>query len=101
ETTRAGDLASRFGGDEFTLLLPRTAGEGAVALSNRLRERLDLIAKQEELPPISVSIRVATWHGPAAPLPHDLFRPPARALYQAKAAGGNRAERTSLAEDLW
>lgn len=35
---RAGDVAGRYGGDEFTVLLPDTKEQDAIPLANRLRE---------------------------------------------------------------
>ena len=37
---RETDVVARFGGDEFTLLLPDTSTEGAVQVAERIRDRL-------------------------------------------------------------
>lgn len=38
---RPGDIACRFGGEEFVLLLPMTPAEGAMTLLNRIRTQLE------------------------------------------------------------
>jgi len=37
---RETDIVARFGGDEFAVVLPDTGGEGAVAVAERIRERI-------------------------------------------------------------
>ena len=39
-SARETDVVSRFGGDEFALVLPDTGAEGAVAVGERIRERI-------------------------------------------------------------
>ncbi|PYR76482.1 MAG: hypothetical protein DMF86_12110 [Acidobacteria bacterium] len=39
-SARETDVAARFGGDEFALVLPDTGSDGAVAVGERIRERL-------------------------------------------------------------
>jgi diguanylate cyclase (GGDEF)-like protein len=55
---RATDIAARFGGDEFAVVLPETSDEGARLLSQRILEHL---AEDTEQPPLSVSIGVALY----------------------------------------
>jgi diguanylate cyclase (GGDEF)-like protein len=40
ETLRVSDISARIGGEEFVLLLPETTLEGALAVTERLRERI-------------------------------------------------------------
>ena len=39
EAIRINDLGCRYGGEEFTVILPNTAGEGARVVAERIRER--------------------------------------------------------------
>jgi diguanylate cyclase (GGDEF)-like protein len=59
---RATDLAARYGGDEFCLVLPETPGEGAANIAKRIS---DSLKDEPEVPPVSVSWGAATYpfHG--------------------------------------
>jgi diguanylate cyclase (GGDEF)-like protein len=52
------DLAARYGGDEFAVVLPETGGEQARRVGERIRHRL---ANDGEEPPISVSVGAAVY----------------------------------------
>ncbi len=61
-TSRGSDLASRWGGDEFVVLLAGTGNEGAKAFSARFHERLDQAILQLEMPlDVKVSSGFATY----------------------------------------
>ena len=91
QQVRESDIVGRFGGEEFTVLLPRTDDAGAYGIAERLQasaSRLSVSADPETGARISVtvSIGVAVFgqHG------HDLFELLAAAdmaLYRAKDAG--------------
>src|SRR5207245_11055704 len=40
-TVREIDVVSRFGGDEFTVILPQTGPEGAQIIADRIRQRIE------------------------------------------------------------
>lgn len=89
-TIRATDLAARYGGDEFVVLLTRTDRAGALRVADAVRERvidggqqMGFVSGQ-----ISVSIGVAEYD-PAAPGEGPLLDQADRALYLAKSAGRN------------
>jgi diguanylate cyclase (GGDEF)-like protein len=93
---RGYDLIGRFGGEEFTVLLPHTTAGEAVEITERLRA---IIADLTVLPGqdgagrrparITVSIGVAAIGGARRGLP-DLLAAADAALYQAKNTGRNR-----------
>jgi len=42
-TIRTMDIAARYGGDEYIILLPETTNQGAIQLANRVREDIELM----------------------------------------------------------
>ena len=86
---RASDFAGRFGGEELLVLLPETTAQGALALTERIRDMIASIRVQGVERAITVSIGVADLiqHGGDA---SGLLRQADRALYTAKATGRNR-----------
>ena len=86
------DVACRYGGEEFVLILPEISAEAAVERFEQFRQSiadLSLEFEGRELPHIAVSIGVAIFpeHGDKA---SDLLRAADEALYRAKNAGRNR-----------
>jgi diguanylate cyclase (GGDEF)-like protein len=91
---RPSDLGARFGGDEFSVLLPDTSLEEAAALAERIRGDLVLRCSADEIQRGSaqLSIGVACL-APGAEAKHrDLVAAADKALYQAKHHGRNRTE---------
>lgn len=90
---RASDVAARFGGDEFIVLLPHTDNEQAQSLSRRIVEAFALYADRE-LPHLDpgLSIGIASLSDTLADVPEALVRAADRALYHAKQEGKNRIE---------
>ena len=109
---RAGDVAARWGGEEFLLLLPNATAEAACDVANRLHQILNTPDSWhvEFDRPITMTFGVAT-HNEFETF-DDTIRRADAALYRGKAAGRNRlvlhhgvrasvvAETTFLANDL-
>lgn len=96
---RGEDIAARYGGDEFAVLLPETPKQGAALKAERLRafiERFDF--SEHNLPLETVSIGVASFPEDAADR-GELIDCADKALYAAKHMGRNRIAsfRTSMA----
>ncbi|HAU56177.1 MAG TPA: GGDEF domain-containing protein [Comamonadaceae bacterium] len=90
ETTRAVDFVARYGGEEFVVLLPHTADAGhAMAAAEKIRTA---IADATFPGPgrLTVSIGASLWQ-PSDPNASGVIERADAALYQAKAAGRNRA----------
>ena len=82
--TRQYDLAARFGGDEFCVLLPETDLQGALVVADRIR----MFAEQAEEPRMTVSVGVAVEQGGDVTAA-DLIALADRAAYRAKFSGRN------------
>ncbi len=89
---RAGDIACRYGGEEFVLILPEAGVEASAARAEDVRQRvktLDVKSGETKLGPITISAGVAVF--PAdAPSRDELLRVADACLYQAKEAGRDR-----------
>jgi diguanylate cyclase (GGDEF)-like protein len=91
---RGGDMASRYGGEEFTLILAESALADAQNRAELLLEKIKALRvtfNGSPLGTISVSIGVAAYpeHGDEAT---SLLRAADTALYAAKQAGRDRVE---------
>lgn len=84
-SVREGDVAIRFGGEEFLVALPATDLAHAAEVAHRIRERVETAA----LPfPLTISAGVAAGDA-ARDGPEQVFDRADQALYRAKAAGRN------------
>jgi diguanylate cyclase (GGDEF)-like protein/PAS domain S-box-containing protein len=86
---RQGDTVYRYGGDEFALILPETAREGAIEVTDRLKEMFSrYVHGEEKRIRLSLSIGIANY-------PEDgndekeLIGAADRRMYLSKESGGN------------
>jgi len=90
---RSADVASRYGGEEFCILLPQTAVSEAGAIADRIRQRVATAdfphGKTQPLGRVSISIGVSTF-SPLVNTPENIIAAADRALYQAKSMGKDR-----------
>jgi diguanylate cyclase (GGDEF)-like protein len=98
---REGDSISRYGGEEFAVVLPFTDANGARLVAERLREAVSELRYAHPAPGrevVTVSIGVAcliptlVLGTSAASASEELFLLADAALYQAKQLGRNRVE---------
>ena len=92
-SVRGADVACRYGGEEFVLILPDSDGKAAITIAERLRSRMehdpiDVSGGQKKLS-ITISLGVASIEGS-----HDtaeaMLKRADEALYRAKREGRNR-----------
>ena len=84
------DIIGRFGGDEFSIIMPETNSEGATLVAERLRASLADIAifHENQIINISVSIGIASLDRETIHYT-ELVKQADKALYKAKAKGRN------------
>ena len=92
---RAVDIASRYGGEEFCILLPQTGMVEAGVIADRIRHRVSITefphGKAQPLGHVTISVGVSTFtkHIDNS---ENIIAAADRALYQAKSLGKDRVE---------
>jgi diguanylate cyclase len=89
ETIRQVDIAARYGGDEFAIILPNTSLKDATIVAERLVgivSRAPLVWRKDE---IAISISVGVGQLDENDTPDDIASRSDKALYTAKQAGKN------------
>jgi diguanylate cyclase (GGDEF)-like protein len=106
EQLRSYDLAGRFGGEEFAILLPQTREDHAVSIADRLRMHIAGMSvpvsddgKPENCIRLTVSVGVAPLDDTNRELT-DLLAAADSALYLAKQAGRNRTHLANTSAPL-
>tara|TARA_R110001592_G_scaffold363341_1_gene684445 strand:+ start:69463 stop:70416 length:954 start_codon:yes stop_codon:yes gene_type:complete len=92
---RSSDVATRYGGEEFCLLLPNTTIDGALEVSKRIRsamERMEILHKTSRISDlVTMSDGVACLTPSPEGIPTELVALADEALYNAKAQGRNQS----------
>ena len=92
ENVRGGDIACRYGGEEFFVMLPECSAEELEKRAEEIRsgtKEIRIKYEEEWLGPVTCSLGIAMFpfHGSTA---SDLVQRADRALYQAKRTGRDR-----------
>jgi diguanylate cyclase (GGDEF)-like protein len=98
ECSRTSDIACRYGGEEFTLVLPGSDIDGASAWAERLMSRvhsMEVRMGNRQLPAITVSMGLAVFPGHGV-TDTELLQAADKALYEAKHTGRNRMHLAAL-----
>ena len=96
KNVRRTDLAARFGGKEFMVLLPDSPASGAIETAEKLRAALEVepivveTGGGKEALAMTISIGVATMTREAPSSFDDLAERADQVLYAAKLSGRNR-----------
>jgi diguanylate cyclase (GGDEF)-like protein len=91
DSIRRGDVASRYGGEEFSLVMPNADEASAIKLATRLRKNIfgkSFVYLRREIT-VSVSMGIALYPGDATTR-STLIEKADQALYAAKKNGRNR-----------
>jgi diguanylate cyclase (GGDEF)-like protein len=93
-SVRQGDVACRFGGEEFVVVLPGTGATEAFEVAERVRQsvqKLEVMYRNQSLGRSTVSLGIAVYPL-AGETPAQLIEAADQALYAAKNAGRDRVE---------
>jgi len=88
---RQGDIACRYGGDEFVLILPGAQLQDAENRAEKIRKQLNSLSVKHEtvdlIVKISLGLAIYPWHGSTV---DEIIRAADTALYEAKQSGRDR-----------
>jgi diguanylate cyclase (GGDEF)-like protein len=93
QTVRRSDIVSRYGGEEFAIVLPETQLKGAVILAERLRKNVEQLAVKagDATIRMTISLGLTIWE-PASTVTEkaDIIEAADKALYASKSSGRNK-----------
>jgi diguanylate cyclase (GGDEF)-like protein len=87
---RTPDIFSRYGGEEFVLVMPETALQHALLVAERLRAAIESLKDKVEGIPVTASIGVVETTGETGLTLDILLNRADEAMYSSKNAGRNR-----------
>lgn len=90
---RKSDIVSRYGGEEFVILLPETTLENAHLVLDKIRNQIsNILIPIEDSPPFSITFSGGIAGGSLAPemTPADALKIADKHLYEAKLSGRNQ-----------
>jgi diguanylate cyclase len=88
--SRATDFISRFGGEEFTMLLPNTNSQSALILADQLRQTIEKTGFNASGVSVDITISCGITEFTSNDTDETAFERADLALYQAKEQGRNR-----------
>lgn len=95
DTLRGADVAARFGGEEFSILLPQTTIEEAFTIAQRIRSNIEQTKFLHRLVTVSIGVTSCSAESCATA---DLVKLADDALYEAKHLGRNRVRAFKMSE---
>jgi len=94
-SVRKLDIPFRYGGEEFTVILPEARLDNAYKIAERIRRAIELEASSKTMP-VTVSLGIASWPSDGV-TKEEVIGCADAALYRAKQTGRNR---TCLSSDI-
>lgn len=106
KSSRNSDFVARFGGEEFSVILPNTNSEGAMHCAEELRRAIDKVPWPDRDVTVSIGVTTIEYRQVKGDIATDvptevltkLLNEADKALYQAKETGRNKACHFHLAE---
>ncbi|MFL0803715.1 MAG: sensor domain-containing diguanylate cyclase [Agarilytica sp.] len=92
ELARQSDIACRFGGEEFAVILPKCDEAGAEKFAQRIRTEIETTDYDTDAGPLKVTVSIGVGTHQAGDSHQHLFKRVDQALYRAKKLGRNRVE---------
>jgi len=83
------DVAGRYGGEEFFVILPEISIKGSITVAQRIREEVERIKKDNTHSAITISIGAAEYNGEDI---QEIVKRADQLLYKAKEHGRNCIE---------
>ncbi|MEO1673470.1 MAG: diguanylate cyclase [Cyanobacteria bacterium J06631_2] len=91
---RPADVAFRYGGEEFAVILPHTEGQGAIKVAEEIHEQIQeqrIVHSSSQVSEyITLSVGISSIIPDTRTSPHNLISAADSALYDAKLKGRNR-----------
>jgi diguanylate cyclase (GGDEF)-like protein/putative nucleotidyltransferase with HDIG domain len=88
-STRSLDMTFRYGGEEFTVILPQAPLDAAYKIAERIRKTVETKTGSKAMP-LTVSLGIASWPSDGVTR-EEIIGCADAALYRAKQTGRNRA----------
>ncbi|MFC1602296.1 diguanylate cyclase [Pseudomonadota bacterium] len=89
ESSRTCDINSRYGGEEFAIILPETTGESAYTKAEALRQLIENSAYSDEKINISITVSMGVAEFGASDTKMSFIDRADKALYSSKSLGRN------------
>ena len=89
KSMRTTDIITRYGGDEFMLIMPETNAKDAMRLMERIRRQTKNLSINQEKA-ITISCGLTQWGGTESDSLDDMLERADAALYEAKANGRDK-----------
>lgn len=97
ENIKQTDMAFRYGGEEFAVLLPASGPSGGMYVAERIRSSVESQRFEKDGITLRMTVSIGVSNCPkSANAVEDLIRTADKALYEAKISGKNRVVESSV-----